>query len=38
VGGPGRGGRLQICGTEQEQDRFLAAAPELISALKETAG
>jgi hypothetical protein len=29
---------VQIGGTEPEQDRFLAAAPELISALKETAG
>jgi G6PDH family F420-dependent oxidoreductase len=29
---------VQIGGTEPEQDRFLAAAPELIAALKETAG
>ena len=29
---------VQIGGTEPEQDRFLAAAPELITALKETAG
>ena len=29
---------VQIGGTEPEQDRFLEAAPELIIALKETAG
>ncbi len=29
---------VQIGGTEPEQDRFFAAAPELITALKETAG
>jgi hypothetical protein len=29
---------VQIGGTEPEQDRFLAAAPELITAVKETAG
>jgi hypothetical protein len=29
---------VQIGGTEPEQDRFFAAAPELIAALKETAG
>jgi hypothetical protein len=29
---------VQIGGTEPEQDRFLAAAPELITTLKETAG
>jgi hypothetical protein len=29
---------VQIGGTEPEQDRFFAAAPELIIALKETAG
>jgi hypothetical protein len=29
---------VQIGGTEPEQDRFLEAAPELITALKETAG
>ena len=29
---------VQIGGTEPEQDRFFAAAPELITAVKETAG
>jgi G6PDH family F420-dependent oxidoreductase len=29
---------IQIGGTDAEQDRFFAAAPELITALKETAG
>ena len=29
---------VQIGGTEPEQDNFFAAAPELIAALKETAG
>jgi hypothetical protein len=29
---------VQIGGTEPEQDRFFDAAPELITALKETAG
>ena len=29
---------VQIGGTAPEQDRFLAAAPELITALKEIAG
>ena len=29
---------VQIGGTESEQDRFFSAAPELITALKETAG
>ena len=29
---------VQIGGTEPEQDRFLEAAPELITAVKETAG
>jgi hypothetical protein len=29
---------VQIGGTELEQDRFFEAAPELITALKETAG
>ena len=29
---------VQIGGTEPEQDRFLAVAPELITAVKETAG
>ena len=29
---------VQIGGTEPEQDRFFSAAPELITALKETAG
>ena len=47
-GGRGSGGVLkvgftdlalvQIGGTEPEQARFFAAAPELITALKETAG
>jgi len=29
---------VHIGGTEPEQDRFFEAAPELITALKETAG
>jgi hypothetical protein len=33
-----RSGSPGMCRTEPEQDRFFAAAPELITALKETAG
>jgi hypothetical protein len=29
---------VQVGGTEREQDRFFQAAPELIAALKDSAG